>query len=255
MKGMCELGSSSGQCARRAYREVLDPRQKPISLAICRRLEHEGRGIEESPVDFDDREDAEVVECAHDSCELAEAGETHKVQFESRDVGERRESGREVLRERHVRKLRWGHRLGGERMPRVNIRDARHSESAQVWQFRADLIREQREDVVGSEEVSAVYPERPNIQCEMGCAVEQRGEFAQGVRAGEFDDAEEEALCMYVPSVAYKRPVAVCALVAITVILRRRIVEECVHDELPDVERESKVMLGHGGGTFSHSMP
>ena len=181
--------------------------------------------------------------------------ETHKVQLRDRDVGERRESGREVLRKRHVRKLRRGHGLRGERVPRVDVRDARHNEGTRVWQFRVDLIREQREDVVGSEEVSAVYSEQPNIQYEMGCAVKQCGECVQGVGVGEFDDAEEEVLCMYTPSVAYKRPVAVCALVAVTVGLWRRVIEECVHDELPDVEREDKVMLGHGGGTFSHSIP
>ena len=136
-------------------------------------------------------------------------------------------------------------------MPRIDVRDARHSKNAQGWQFHIDLIRKQREDVVGSGEVSAVYPERPNIQCEMGCAVEQCGEFEQGVGIGEFDDAEEEALCMYAPSVTYEGPVVVCVLVAVTLSLWRRVIEECVHDELPDGEREDNAMLDHGGVTFS----
>ena len=104
---------------------------------------------------------------------------------------------------------------------------------------------------MGSEEVSTVYPERPNIQCEVGCVVRQCGGFGQGVGAGGFDGAEEEALCMYAPSVTYERPVVVCALVAVTLSLWRRVIEECVHDELPDGEREDNAMLDHGGVTFS----
>ena len=71
-------------------------------------------------MDLDDREFAEVVERADSARERAEAGETHEVQLESRDVAQGRELRVEVIRERHVWKL-WLRELErGERMPRIH---------------------------------------------------------------------------------------------------------------------------------------
>ena len=103
-----------------AYREILDLGQEAVAIFSGRASKHEGGEVPVLPVDLDDRELAEVVERADDARERAEAGKTHKVQLESRDVAQGRELRVEVLRERHVGKL-WLRELeGGERMPRVH---------------------------------------------------------------------------------------------------------------------------------------
>ena len=123
-----------------AYREILDLGQEAVAIFRGRASQHECGEVPVLPVDLDDREFAEVVERADDARERAEAGETHEVQLESRDVAEGRELRVEVLRERHVWKL-WLRELeGGERMPRIHAGDAGDGESSQVGQLVLDFF-------------------------------------------------------------------------------------------------------------------
>ena len=93
-----------------------------------------------------------------------------------------------------------------------------------------------------SEEVSAVYPERPDVVGEVWRGIKVSGESTERIWVGDLDDAEEQTLSVHTPGVAYETPVAICALVAVAVVLGRRVVVECVHDELRDIEWKDRVM-------------
>ena len=92
------------------------------------------------------------------------------------------------------------------------------------------------------EEVSAVYPERPDVVGEVWRGIKVSGESTERIRVGDLNDAEEQTLSVHTPGVAYKGPVVIGALVAVAVVLGRRVVIERVHDELRNVEWEDRTL-------------
>ena len=90
--------------------------------------------------------------------------------------------------------------------------------------------------------VSAVHPERPDVVGQVWRGIKVSGESTERIWVGDLNDAEEQALSVHTPGVAYEGPVAICGPVAVAVVLRRGVVVECIHDELRDIEWKDRVM-------------